>query len=366
MTESFQVTSQHYHWLWPGEAGSVRRERGNGQGLGDISLAEVVSAQINGDSNALARFELSGHLKTASVTPGIKFFITVPPLSARRSATLRRFLDPIVRALTSDNDILEQQVYIGKGREVAFIIEGLVGFSSYQKISLISTALAAKVSENFDIRTTTFLSTGADDGTYISDGVFEFANNQEIKLHNVEHYLTAPESDELEHKSSLEVDMDRYLATGEITSPKSNPMLAKILGTIVAFLNTRGGTLVIGALEDARFNGEMRKRLEDLPQIGPMRVCGINREYNARGWDGFYNKLIDLCAARIGASLAQYIKINRLEYEGKDVCVIQVPRLPPKEFAYLDGSSFYVRNGATTRLLNGREQEEYQSRARLP
>ena len=75
-----------------------------------------------------------------------------------------------------------------------------------------------------------------------------------VLLKDTEVYLTQPESATFQLKGSLLLDVGRYLKLGEVER-KSKEIRNSVLKTIVAFLNTRGGDLLLGVLEAQRFQG---------------------------------------------------------------------------------------------------------------
>ena len=113
-----------------------------------------------------------------------------------------------------------------------------------------------------------------------------------------------------------------------------------VLKTVAAFVNTGGGTLIVGVADDG----------------DPVGI----------GADGFANEdkmslhLTNLLATRIGPQTAMYVHPRFDDYEGERVMVIEC--LPGKAPVFVrDGSveRFYVRVGPGTRELTASQSQDY-------
>ena len=143
------------------------------------------------------------------------------------------------------------------------------------------------------------------------------------------------ESRTLEFKSSLQWDVHQQ---------KQNTALRQnVLKTIAAFLNTDGGTLIIGVDDQGNILG-----IEpDLALVKHSR-------------DRFEQLFASLISDHLGAQYAPLIRGRFEDVEGKVVYVVVVQ--PASEPVFLKGSrgeEFYVRVETTTRNLNPKETVEY-------
>ena len=134
------------------------------------------------------------------------------------------------------------------------------------------------------------------------------------------------ESSQLEFKETLEADN----ATG-----KSFPsLLLMTLKTIAAFLNTDGGTLLIGVSDSGEIKGlDLDLKLCRKPTV-----------------DSFELKLRDLLKSRVKAPLGS-IEIIFEPFPEGDVCRVNVT--PSAAVAFVDGKDVYVRDGNRTEKLEG-------------
>jgi len=143
------------------------------------------------------------------------------------------------------------------------------------------------------------------------------------------------ESVTLEFKSSLQWDM--------VQSRQNTGLRGSVLKTIAAFLNTDGGTLVIG--------------VEDRGS-----VCGIGRDLNllSGSKDRFAQLVSSLVFEHLGAGVTPRVRQRFEEVDGQTVCVVDVDRCSEPVFTKGEkGREFYVRVGNTTRALDTEETLRY-------
>jgi len=156
-----------------------------------------------------------------------------------------------------------------------------------------------------------------------------------VHEHKIIDLINLGESATLEFKSTLQWD---------IIQQQPNKALRKsVLKTIGAFLNSDGGTLVIG-VED---NGN---------------VCGIDKDLKSlkKSTDRFANLLTTLLTDYIGAEFSSQIKIRFESLDKKQICVVDVDPAPIPAFLRGEkGSEFFTRFGPTSRMLDAEETHSY-------
>jgi hypothetical protein len=113
------------------------------------------------------------------------------------------------------------------------------------------------------------------------------------------------ESGTLEFKMTFQYDADQ-------PDKKNEELRFAVLKTIAAFLNTEGGTLIIGVMDDGT-------------------IFGLENDFSLLGQkqspaDIFEQTLINLVNDRISKIFAQFIKIRFKEIEGKQVCAVTVAK----------------------------------------
>jgi predicted HTH transcriptional regulator len=115
--------------------------------------------------------------------------------------------------------------------------------------------------------------------------------------------------------------------------------------TIVGFLNTSGGTLIIGVSDDGVVKG-LESDYKTLPK---------------KNRDGLENHISMLIKTMIGLNFSKYINIKFEMVDSKDICMITV--LESHKPAYLkDGDKkeeFFVRVGNSTQPFSMSEASEY-------
>ena len=135
--------------------------------------------------------------------------------------------------------------------------------------------------------------------------------------------ISLGESVTLEFKSSLQWDL--------VQNKQNNGLRMSVIKTVAAFLNTEGGTLVIGVEDQGA-------------------VCGIEADLHIVGdsSDRFAQLLNSLFFEYLGAAATPYIRQRFENVDGRVVCVIDVGRSTEPVFAKTEkGREFYVRVGNT-------------------
>lgn len=149
--------------------------------------------------------------------------------------------------------------------------------------------------------------------------------------------LARPESVHLEFKSTARWN----LRSGK----KDTAIEDAVLKTVAAFLNTDGGTLIIGVDDE----GNIRGITEDL------RTCRDSIDQYERWLMG------NLLSDRIGAEvISQYVRFRSVPIDGQAVIVIEVARSENIVWATMGNEdTIYVRNGNETRQLTGKKVVEF-------
>ena len=162
-------------------------------------------------------------------------------------------------------------------------------------------------------------------------GSFLEENSEALGLENrqkedIQRLIRDGESNRLEFKSTLRTNLE----TGET----DKRMEKAVLKTIVAFLNTDGGNLLIGVDDDGDIIGADIQSFENKDKMGL--------------------HLTNLIASKIGNSLLPFITFNLIDFDDKVVIRVKCDPCPMPVF-YKDGKIeiFYVRSGPRTEELTG-------------
>jgi hypothetical protein len=144
--------------------------------------------------------------------------------------------------------------------------------------------------------------------------------------------ISKGESDELEFKSSYRYDYRQQKVNKALESV--------IMKTISGFMNTQGGSLLIGVADDGS-------------------ILGLEADYNTlsrKDSDGYTQLLMSAIADKMGTPACKLVKILFHMHEGKEVCrVIVLPSPMPVYVKEDNQPRFYVRTGSGTREMDIQE-----------
>lgn len=150
-------------------------------------------------------------------------------------------------------------------------------------------------------------------------------------LSEEEKLIAVGENDKLEFKSTLRWNL--------IADKADKAMENSALKTIVAFLNTEGGTLLIGVQDDGSILGiEKDKFLND---------------------DKFLLHFVNLVNDRIGKHYVEQIQSGLKEVKGRKIFRIDCKPSANPVFLKNNGEEFYIRNGPSSVQLSTSEVLEY-------
>jgi len=124
---------------------------------------------------------------------------------------------------------------------------------------------------------------------------------------------------------------------------KNEKLRLATLKTLVAFLNSKGGTLLIG-VED---KGSIYGLENDFSFF-------LNKQKTPI--DLFEQELTNLICDRIGKEFAQHITLCFEKIEGKQICAIIVKKAKQKAYYKKDKTVVYIRANCTTRTIETLEE----------
>ena len=131
----------------------------------------------------------------------------------------------------------------------------------------------------------------------------------------------------------------------DVNEKKVNKDLEKVvIKSIAGFLNSQGGSLLIGVADKKTIYG-LEKDYLTLPK---------------KNDDGFENHLLQLIKSSIGINRIKFISIEFVNIEKKDVCYIKIkPSDKPVFVKNGDSEEFYIRSGNSTNALGIKEAISY-------
>ena len=149
--------------------------------------------------------------------------------------------------------------------------------------------------------------------------------------------IAQDESKRLEFKASLQYDLEKRNVSKEVRK--------SIAKAVAAFLNTDGGTLVIGVHNSKEILG-IANDLKTLGSKGDL--------------DNFELTFRNVIREYLPAEFGPLVEMKFAEQDGKTVAIVQCQGAP-KEVFFTDGKevTFYVRSGNSSQPLNPRAALEY-------
>lgn len=162
------------------------------------------------------------------------------------------------------------------------------------------------------------------------------AEPEEQKTHSAIELIGLGESATLEFKSTLRWDL--------IQNKVNKDLQFSVLKTMAAFLNSDGGTLIIGVEDNQSICG-LEQDLQTLSKPKP---------------DVFEQTLMNLFIEHIGVEFGPLIKPRFETLEDKLICVVEVsPGSGPAYLSSPKGKEFFVRAGNTSRSLDTEDAVAY-------
>jgi hypothetical protein len=191
-------------------------------------------------------------------------------------------------------------------------------------------------SEFMEFQITVFILIAIFEIILISVITYRFFSNSTNVILDIKNLLVKGENSKVEFKSSLRWD---YLEN------KVNRELEYVVSkTISAFLNTYGGTILIGIDDEGKVLG-IRADYETLKKKNP---------------DGFVVYLTQIINSYLGKGTHRYLNISVEELEEKEICLIQI--LPAKKPIYIkhnDHQEFFIRTASSVQPMDVREAHDY-------
>lgn len=161
----------------------------------------------------------------------------------------------------------------------------------------------------------------------ILEAVGELANPDKIKS-----LIRAGESKSVEFKQTFSLDVER-----QVKEPRIEDSAIK---TIAAFLNSDGGTLLVGVHDSGEITGN---------------EVEIDKFFKST--DKFLLHVKNRIKTRIGEQFYPFINQHLVSVEGKLVLMVECD--PSSDEVFVDEKDFYVRTNPATDRLEGRKLSDY-------
>ncbi|WP_341737229.1 RNA-binding domain-containing protein [Microcoleus sp. CAWBG640] len=152
-------------------------------------------------------------------------------------------------------------------------------------------------------------------------------------LDEVHSIIRQGESKNIEFKETLSLDVK--------TQTKEKYIELSVLKTIVAFLNTEGGTLLVGVADNSEIKG----------------IDVEIEKFHKNNADKFLLHVKNMIKTRIGEEYYPYIEYKLISVIGKNILSVKCKK--SKSPCYLDNAEFYVRTNPATDRLEGPKLVQY-------
>ncbi len=179
--------------------------------------------------------------------------------------------------------------------------------------------------------------------------------------------LIEEESQTLEVKGSGLTNLDRWIKQGGKHADDERTVI-QLSRAIVSLLNSAGGVVLLGGLEEAKYPKEddAHNRLGDYDgiRLGNYLCLGIDREMERKGgWDPYVRHLRKKLLKRVGGGsdfwIGPFEKRTVITPDGTTRTLLAIPVGQPDEWFWLDQDAFVVRRGPESKRLLGKEMTEY-------
>jgi hypothetical protein len=380
----FSVEEVLRHWPFAADGKgeiSVIDENGTMPGPETIAKAnDKLLDQVSVEDEVLGRLVEDGLLGPRDHRPdqvaGVKIVTLLKPKGDLETSQIHSLAKEIAAVLDGQESIRQRSLYQVEGRAV-FLLTCLVPeghFFAFRDdlVSLISPLCAAA-----GIRTNSYACASPKllmfQDLIPSPGARRAPAR--LRSRNIADLLRLEESTTLEVKGSAFTPLDKWLFDGEDRKESDSFFHKSVIKTVGAFLNSEGGSIVIGALETNRYREREEEMVATAPrftEIGAYLSAGIlDPFYVERGWDRYERRIEEKIAASIEPDPSPLLSIRNEEVEGNILCVIEVVSGRDAGWHYLkdrrgSGLTFIVRQGSRTVELDGVDADRYKERYRDP
>lgn len=333
--------------------------------LGHMPPAAEID-RVNAGGPGLEQYEDDGLIARSRRAAGIRFFVSLAQMPTSYNAQARSRLDSwvteVVRGTESLSDV---SIYAGAGF-ATLLIGGLVPPQDFHALGEELLERLEPLDHLGSQRVETMISTTTDPVVEVE----EMRGGKPPGDRDIEHLLRQEEGPRFEVKAAAFTEL-RRLGSGVDPEelPRSKGAVDSLMKAIVAFLNTEGGDLLVGAVEEKAVERLSRLRASRLVSSAPHRgrylVTGIDHELDG-DTDRYLRRLLDHCRAAIEPDPSVFLEIGIERVEDRTICLIQVAGAPREWFYFRTKESslqFLVRRGPAVMELMGPDADRYKASA---
>ena len=171
----------------------------------------------------------------------------------------------------------------------------------------------------------------------VEPDIQEKPQQQELPPLDIKALIASHENEQVEFKSTLQWDIK--------TQEEARWLRDEVIKTICAFLNSLGGTLLIGVSDESEVLG-----LQSDFKL-------MNGKTVTKQKDNFALLINNIINEHLGIIFNRYVKFSFQEVDDKMIAVIQVR--PGPEAAFVKSDEFYIRSGNQSRKLTMADSMRY-------
>ncbi|MCP4097824.1 MAG: ATP-binding protein [Planctomycetaceae bacterium] len=343
-----------HHWLWAEKALALSQ-------VDEDLLRDIIESPVDvearlfedlGEADLVAKNALRIEDRPK---PGIRFLVFISSATESDKSmpndAKHQFAEVVVNDVLSIDGITHEEIYEGENSDW-LIIDARAEFENYFAINDLKTVLHRSMLASYGCRITTYLCCNNIEGALEQEKLCATHDQKAPPLteEDVRFTLERPETGQVEVKGSVQQDLQAFFDDGTVAKMKPKDNVDPILKTVAGFLNTNGGLLIIGAIEEIHFQGV---DLSEYPQIGDHRLCGID---SGMDFDKAERTVTNKIRQQISSTASRLCKISYFKIEEKEVMTVEVRRSPTVQNYQ---GNIYVRENAQTRQLNGAEVAEF-------
>lgn len=370
--QPFRVDKIERNWVWEGRNGRGEVRRPDTKALRQHFPVAEVALLNNADDDSAARGQLIERysernlLTEATRSYGIKFVLLIGCPDEPSGRTVGHVTGRLARALDqamTSGLLVERSLYTGhRGQRELFLMLCRIEHRRFHDLRKgLLEPVGVAVAPIAEARTTTFPVVSEDFLSFQDEVALEEADRVDVEA-----LLRGHETSVFEIKGSLFSPLNPWLEHGKELEESKEMPLKGVLKAIVGLLNSMGGTIVVGAVEEQRYEADTSamERLGPFPKVGKHRVIGlVDPTYRDWGWDAWDKRLRDLIAMKIDTNPGVLVQTRLETIERQDVCVIDVFDPGADDQFYLklaaDKLVFYARQGTEVVPLQGNRIAEH-------
>ncbi len=365
MIQSFAVHDIVHNWPWH-QPNSLQEP--SSDSLARIPPAADLALASRAGTDVSRSFEES-YIQNAVLMPiqesnGIGIFVVLAAIRPISHSDELAIGERIVKA-AHECDLKEVSLYRGIGFG-SYLLRGRVRADSFYEIGRKLAAAMRKATGEYGWRTYTYVCSTAAPMVYHDD----IRGDQRSKQLEANRLLEQRENATFGVMGSATVALEHWLSTGELqNSPEATDALMR---SVTSFLNSHGGSIVIGAVDADHAGSDDSPRLAKAPRVGDYIVCGIDLDRLA-DIDHYECFIRDHLQASITPDPLSYVNIEFDKVEGVTVCLLRIGPLDHSAasipwFYHRPKRSrgtyeFLVRAGSSARSLAGPNLDAYKASA---